>query len=178
MSDQQPSADHCPSDCCGAPDPRIAQHFDKRVTELSEGGDFPEMVDVSRGLLDLLADVASERPTLLELGCGSGALSVTLLEAGALSVDGVDLSPQSIATAARRAEVAGVAERANFTVGDGSVVALTRHDWVVMDRVICCFADMERLLGNAMTAAGSRICFTVPQSRGAWGVFNRIGWGF
>ena len=26
--------------------------------------------------------------------------------------------------------------------------------------------------------SNERICFTVPQSRGAWGAFNRIGWGF
>lgn len=164
--------------CCGNPDPRIAQHFDHRVIEQTEGGDFPDLVDVSRGLLFLMSDVGSERPTLLELGCGSGAMSVTLLEAGALSVDGVDLSPESIATASRRAEMAGVGERATFTVGDGSVVPLERHDWVVMDRVMCCFGDMEKLLGNAISAANKRICFTVPQSRGAWGIFNRFGWGF
>ena len=164
--------------CCGRPDPRIAQHFDKRVSELAQEGEFPEMVDVSRGLLFLLSDVGNERPTLLELGCGSGAMSVTLLEAGATSVDGVDLSPESIATAARRAEMAGVSERAHFVVGDGSIVAVESHDWVVMDRVICCFADVERLLGHAISAATERICFTVPQSRGVWGLFNRIVWGF
>jgi predicted TPR repeat methyltransferase len=171
-------ADTCPGGCCGAPDPRIAGHFDKKVAEATDGGDFPEMADVSRGLLYLLSDVDSERPTLLELGCGSGALSVTLLESGALSVDGVDLSPQSIATATRRAAAAGVAEQAHFTVGDGSVVPVERHDWVVMDRVICCFADMERLLGHAVGAAEKRLAFSVPTSRGAWGLFNRIGWGF
>ena len=93
-------------------------------------------------------------------------------------MDGVDLSPQSIETARRRAEAAGVAERARFEVADGSVAPVERHDWVVMDRVICCFGDMERLLGHAIDAANKRICFTVPQSRGAWGFFNRIGWGF
>jgi magnesium-protoporphyrin O-methyltransferase len=172
--------ENCQNGCCGSPspDPRIAKHFDKRAADAARAGDFPEMVDVSRGLLFLLSDVASEQPTLLELGCGSGAMSVALLEAGATSVDGVDLSAQSIATAKRRAEVAGVAERAHFVVGDGSAVPLERHDWVVMDRVMCCFPDMERLLGNAVGAAARRVAFTVPQSRGAWGVFNRIFWGF
>jgi magnesium-protoporphyrin O-methyltransferase len=170
--------DNEPWHCCETPDPRIASCFDKRVADDSGSGEFPDMVDVSRGLLYLLCDVSTEHPTLLELGCGSGAMSVTLLESGAESVDGVDLSPESIATATRRAAAAGVAERAHFTVGDGSVVPVQRHDWVVMDRVICCFADMERLLGHAIAAADKRVCFTVPDSRGMWGVFNRIGWGF
>jgi SAM-dependent methyltransferase len=169
--------ENCPDGCC-PPDPRIAQHFDDRAADALATGQFPEMVDVSRGLLSLLADVTSEEPTLLELGCGTGAMSVTLLERGATSAVGVDLSPQSIATAERRAEAAGVAERAHFMVGDGSMVPLERHDWVVMDRVMCCFPDMERLLRNALASCGSRMCFSVPQSRGAWGVFNRIFWGF
>lgn len=166
------------SDCCGEPDPRIARHFDKWTANATAGGQFPEMADVSRGLLSLLADVATERPTLLELGCGTGAMSVTLLERGATSGDGVDLSAQAIATATRRAESAGVGERSRFVVGDGSIMTLERHDWVVMDRVMCCFADVDRLLGNAIGAASRRVAFTVPQSRGAWGVFNRIFWGF
>lgn len=175
MSERSPDPS---SDCCGIPDPRIAAHFDHRAADATAGGDFPQMVDVSRRLLSMLSDVTSEQPTVLELGCGTGAMSVALLEKGALHADGVDLSAQSIATATRRAEAAGVGERATFVVGDGSVLPVERHDWVVMDRVMCCFADMERLLGNAINASNRRICFTVPESRGAWGVFNRLGWGF
>lgn len=132
------------------------------------------MVDVTRALLALLSDVESVQPTLLELGCGSGALLVTLLERGAVRADGVDLSPASIATAKRRAEAADVVERVSLQVGDGSVVPLAQHDWVVLDRVICCYADVDRLLGNSIGAAGRRYAFSVPLDSGWQGLVNRV----
>jgi magnesium-protoporphyrin O-methyltransferase len=114
---------------------------------------------------------------LLELGCGSGALSVALLESGAVRADGVDLSAESVAAARRRAETAGVAERASFNVGDAARVDLAPHDWLVMDRVICCYPDVDDLLGNAIPAASKRFAFSVPTSRGARGLMNRFWWG-
>lgn len=175
-SDDQPiqtSADCCPP----ARDPRIASHFDSLTRERTAGGVLPPMQPVSHGLYEQLRDAANMRPTVLELGCGSGALGVALLELGATGYDGIDLSPESLTAARRRAEIAGVADRATFHLGDGAHVALTPHDWVVMDRVICCYPDVEGLLANAIPAAGRRICFSVPTSRGLRGLANRMWWG-
>jgi magnesium-protoporphyrin O-methyltransferase len=152
-------------DCCTA-DPRIARHFDSDMASYAEAGEMPPLVFTSRGLLEMLSDVGELRPTVLELGSGSGALSVALLERGAARADGVDLSPQSVATANRRAEQAGVADRATFAVGDGAQVSLEPHDWVVLDRVICCYAHMDQLLANAIGAAGKRFVMAVPLSSG------------
>jgi len=160
------------TDCCRPADPRISRYFDQRMRILAAAGEMPEMVDVSRGLLELLDDVAQERPTLLELGAGSGALSVALLERGAARADGVDLSAESVATARRRADAAGVGSRANFMVGDGARVALDQHDWVVLDRVICCYADADQLLRNSIGAAAKRYAFSVPYARGWRGLVN------
>jgi magnesium-protoporphyrin O-methyltransferase len=159
-------------DCCSA-DPRIARHFDKAMRERAMTGEFPEMVRVSRRLLEMLADVDELRPTVLELGAGSGGLSVALLERGAAAADGVDLSPESVATARRRAEAAGVAERANFRLGDGAQVPLSVHDWVILDRVICCYAHVDRLLANAIGACARRFIFSVPPSSGWQGFIAR-----
>lgn len=159
-------------DCCSA-DPRIANYFNKRMRALAAAGELPEMVEVSRRLLEILSDVGELRPTVLELGAGSGALTVALLELGAAAADGVDLSADSAATAQRRAATAGVAERVSFSIGDGAQVPLTTHDWVVLDRVICCYPHMERLLANAIGAAARRFAFSVPFSSGWRGVVNR-----
>jgi magnesium-protoporphyrin O-methyltransferase len=169
-----PTAASETDDCCTA-DPRIARHFDKRMREVAVAGDLPEMVDVSRRLLELLSDVGELRPTVLELGAGSGGLTVALLERGAAAADGVDLSAESVATAQRRATAAGVADQATFGVGDGALVPLTVHDWVVLDRVICCYPDMDRLLANATAAATRRFAFSVPYSRGWRGLITRTG---
>jgi cyclopropane-fatty-acyl-phospholipid synthase len=55
---------------------------------------------------------------VLDIGCGWGGLALTLAkEAGAL-VDGVTLSTEQLATAQARAEAAGLASRARFTLTD------------------------------------------------------------
>ncbi len=174
MSVETRDGEKTPIDCCTPADPRIARHFDQRMRVAAAAGEFPQMVEVSRGLLSLLDDVGSVRPTLLELGCGSGGLMVSLLERGAISADGVDLSPESIATAKRRAESARVESRVSFVNGDGSAVPLEPHDWVVLDRVICCYADVDRLMANSVAAARERYIFSVPLDSGWQGLVNRV----
>lgn len=133
---------------------------------------------VSQRLYAALAlEVGEQAPSVLELGCGSGALTVALLERGASTASGVDLSPGSLAVARRRAAEAGLTERTSFEVGDGALVPLTPQDWVVLDRVLCCYADLDRLLRNSIAAARRRYAFSVPVSSGWRGVLNRaIGW--
>jgi magnesium-protoporphyrin O-methyltransferase len=163
-------ADH--RECCPA-DPRIARTFDRRMRDAAARGALPEMVNVTRALVDLLDDVADQRPTLLELGCGSGALTVELLRRGATRADGVDLSAESLALAERRAREAGVEDRTTFVNGDASVVGLETHDWVVLDRVICCYRHLGQLLANAIPAAGRRFVFSVPADHGWRGLATR-----
>ena len=170
-----PLSANAPADCCAVEvDPRIARHFDKSMRDRAAAGALPEMVAVSRRLLEMLSDARELRPTVLELGSGSGALSVALLERGAAAATGIDLSPESVATAQRRAATAGVAERATFVVGDGAQASLNAHDWVILDRVICCYPDMDRLLANAIGAARRRVAFSVPPSSGWAGWVARL----
>ena len=153
------------ADCCPA-DPRIASHFDEGMSQHMAAGTFPPLAATSSGLLELLPDVGELQPTILEVGSGSGGLIVELLRRGAPRADGVDLSPGSVETARRRAYEAELGERASFRVGDGSAAVLEEHDWVVLDRVICCYAHVDRLLANAMRAARQRVVISVPLSTG------------
>jgi magnesium-protoporphyrin O-methyltransferase len=164
-------------DCCSPPpDPRIARQFDAKVAEWADLDEFPDLVDVSGSLLDLLRDAPMRRPSVLELGCGTGGLSVALLEMGAAHLTGVDLSAQSVEIARRRAAASGHAEHATFEVGNAVEASTDRHDWVVLDRIICCFGDVERLVGRAVDLAGERIALSVPESRGWRGLVNRPLW--
>jgi SAM-dependent methyltransferase len=180
MARTQPSPER-PSDataaaCCAPADPRIARRFDAIAGDWADAEEFPEMVDVSAALLDLLRDAPTRRPTVLELGSGTGGLSVALLEMGAERVTGIDLSPSSVALAERRAAAAGLADQATFQTGDAAEAHAAAHDWVVLDRVICCFGDPDRLVATAVAAAGERIALTAPESRGWRGVVNRPLW--
>jgi len=119
---------------------------------------------------------ASAAPSVLELGSGSGALVVELLRRGATSADAIDLSPDMVDAARRRAAEADVIDRVTFEQGDASLKEHSAHDWVVLDRVLCCYPDVERLLATATRAATRRVAFTVPTSRGWRGALNKFMW--
>jgi SAM-dependent methyltransferase len=160
------------ADCCSAPDPRIARTFDRRIRERARGGP-PPLHAVSAQLLRALGDAHPPAPSVLELGCGSGALAVSLLENGAAQVDGVDLSPASLDVARDRATAAGVADRASFTLGNAATIPLAPHDWVVLDRVLCCYPDVDGLVARSAAAARRRYAFSVPVSAGWRGAVKR-----
>ncbi len=160
-------------ECCDLPDPRIARYFDHRMRGREASGALPPMVATSRLLLATLGPDAATGPSVLELGCGSGALTVALVEAGAVHGDGLDLSPASVEVARRRAASAGLDDRLSFQVGDGASATLEPHDWVILDRVLCCYRDLDRLLANASSATRATLAFSVPESRGWRGMVNR-----
>lgn len=162
----------CPPDA----DPRVARRFDREWGEWDDAEGFPEIVEVSARLLDALRDAPMRRPTVLEIGCGTGGMSVALAEMGATHVRGVDLSPAAVEVARRRATAIGVEHQTVFEVGEGSTVAATAHDWVVADRVLCCDAHLDRMLDALIGVAGERIALSVPESRGWRGLLNRPMW--
>jgi SAM-dependent methyltransferase len=160
----------CPADV----DPRIARYFDQRNRRRREGLETYVTGNVTRRLLAALLPAGPEGRSVLEAGCGPGALMVALLEAGAASATGVDLSAEAIEFARERSAAAGFTERTQLTVGDAAAVPLDRHDWVVLDKVICCYADMDNLVANTIGAAGLLYGFAVPASYGWRGALARL----
>lgn len=68
-------------------------------------------------LLDLLATHGPDPDSALDVACGIGRHAVELARAG-LEVDGVDISPEYVATARDRAADAGVGSETSFEVLD------------------------------------------------------------
>jgi len=159
---------------CACPtDSRIARHFDAKVAERLARGQDPGLVPISELLRDALLSLGPTGKTLLELGCGRGGLLLALTQAGAASATGVDLSTASIDAARNRFEQAQLSDRVRLSVGDAARVPLESQDWVILDRVMCCYPDIERLLANTLPAARQLYAFTVPSSRGWRGAIAR-----
>ncbi|HEY2177254.1 MAG TPA: cyclopropane-fatty-acyl-phospholipid synthase family protein [Caulobacteraceae bacterium] len=59
----------------------------------------------------------AEGQRVLDIGCGWGGLALSVAKAGAM-VDGITLSEEQLATAKARAEAAGLAGRAHFSLTD------------------------------------------------------------
>ena len=161
-------------ECACPTDPRIARHFDAKAAERLAKGQDPGLVAVSQRLRDALLALDPTGRTVLELGCGRGGLLLGLVQAGVVSATGVDLSAASIDAARTRFEQAQLSARAHLSVGDAARVRLEPHDWVILDRVMCCYPDVERLLANTLPAARHLYAFSVPTSRGWRGVIARL----
>lgn len=101
--------------------------------------------------------------SVLEVGCGIGAVTTTLLARGAAKGLYVDLSQDYLRHAAELARRAGVAERASFCRLDFAEAKLAMADIVIADRVVCCYPDGERLLEAAAAHSRALLVFSYPR---------------
>jgi 2-polyprenyl-3-methyl-5-hydroxy-6-metoxy-1,4-benzoquinol methylase len=105
--------------------------------------------------------------TLLEIGCGVGYLHQRLLQAGAASATGIDLSSKMLDEARVEARALGLSERTIYREGDFVELAdsISPADVVVLDKVICCYPDADSLVNRSAAKATSAYAFTVPRNR-------------
>ena len=103
--------------------------------------------------------------TLLDIGGGVGAIQHELLAAGAETAVDVDASRAYLAAARVEAQRRGLAGRVSYEYGDFVEVAgqIPPADIVTLDRVICCYDDMEKLV--RLSAARARRLYGVVYPR-------------
>lgn len=109
-----------------------------------------------------------EGATVLEIGGGIGALQLELLDAGAAGATNVELSGGYEEAAA---ELFANREGVERVVADFVDADVPPHDIVVLHRVVCCYPDVDALVGAAARSARRELVLTYPQER-RW-----IGWG-
>jgi 2-polyprenyl-3-methyl-5-hydroxy-6-metoxy-1,4-benzoquinol methylase len=119
----------------------------------------------SRDLVELAGDVHGA--SILDIGGGVGAIDLELLALGAERATNVELSEGYEDEAAKLLTERGLAHRVERRIGDFVVEAgaIERHDVVVMHRVVCCYPDVDSLVGIAAARTGSRMLLTYPQER-------------
>ena len=89
-------------------------------------------------LVEFLQERGLEGKTVLDIGCGIGALHMELLLAGAETATGVDASPTNIAAARTLADEMGVADRVEERQGNFVELqdGIPAADIVTLDRAI------------------------------------------
>lgn len=127
----------------------------------------------TRALLDALRAAGVEGSSLLDIGGGIGVIHHELLDAGANTATHVDLSAPYIRAAREEAMKRGHADRVRFCHGDFVALApdIPPSDVVTLDRVICCYGDMEALV--AASASRARHLFGAVFPRDRW--FLKLG---
>lgn len=106
-----------------------------------------------------------EGGSVLEIGCGVGAISTTLLRKGARVGHYVEISSGYLEAAREIAEDAGVSEKATFHLDDFAA-AKNRYasaDIVVLDRVVCCYPDGTKLIAEAARHSERYLAYTYPR---------------
>jgi magnesium-protoporphyrin O-methyltransferase len=117
----------------------------------------------SRALVELAGDV--EGSTVLDVGGGIGAIELELLAAGAERATNVELSGGYEEAASALLTERGLSDRVDRRVADfvSEGEAVEPHDVVVLHRVVCCYPDVEALMGAAAEHARKRLVLTYPQ---------------
>jgi magnesium-protoporphyrin O-methyltransferase len=94
--------------------------------------------------------------SIIDIGGGVGAIHHMLLDVGANIATHIDISPEYIAAAREEASRRGHDGRVLFVRGDFVQLApqMPAADIVTLDRVICCYPDMEALVGRAAEKTG------------------------
>jgi magnesium-protoporphyrin O-methyltransferase len=121
----------------------------------------------TRLLLDALRAEGIEGTSLLDVGAGIGVVHHELLGAGARTAVHVDAAMPHMRAAKDEAARRGHADRVRFLHGDFVALApdIAPADVVTLDRVICCYPNMEQLV-SASAAKAQRLYGAVfPRER-------------
>jgi SAM-dependent methyltransferase len=153
----------CP--CCTPPS-EYRRLFNRRIARLDARRYRKRGLPRSaKGLVTLAGDVRGA--SVLDIGGGLGTLGIELLEAGAAKATNVELSPgwEDAATALLAEHHLG--DRVERHVGDfvADEELVQPHDVVVLHRVVCCYPDVEALVGTAAGHARQRLLLTYPRER-------------
>jgi SAM-dependent methyltransferase len=118
-------------------------------------------------LIDGLRAGGVEGLTVLDIGAGVGAVHQELLSSGASSATDVDGSPAYVAAAREEAARRGTTDRVHHEIGDFVQLAggIGAADIVALDRVICCYPDMEALVSLSVARARRRYGLVFPRDK-------------
>ena len=130
---------------------------------------------MAQAIVDYLETRGVDGHRVIEVGGGIGAVQVELLKAGAGSAVNVELSRgyQAVAEDLLRRE--GLEGRVEQVIGDFTELAeRMQADDVIMNRVICCYPDMERLMSAGLTASRHFVGLTYPRDGFVFRVLLRV----
>lgn len=121
----------------------------------------------TRMLLDAIRGGETRDASVLDVGAGIGIVHHELLASGARSAVHVDAAMPHMRVAREEAARRGHAERVTFVHGDFVALAheISTADIVTLDRVICCYPDMERLVAASASKARRLYGAVFPRER-------------
>ncbi len=122
-----------------------------------------------------LRDQGVSGASILEIGCGVGSLHMELLRQGAGTAIGVEVSQSYVEAAAGLSLTLGYQDATQYHTGNFVDLEqdIPSADVVVLDRVLCCYPDMEGLVTASTRHTQQVYVLTYPRRTwwmliGAW----------
>jgi magnesium-protoporphyrin O-methyltransferase len=132
-------------------------------------------------LLKALVDLGVGGLTVLDIGGGIGTIQLELLRAGATGATSVEASAAYVEVARQVAAQASLDHRITHVHGDFVTLEdrIPEADIVTLDRVVCCYDDVEALV--SLSAAKARKLYALVYPRSEWWVkavlyFENLGY--
>lgn len=122
---------------------------------------------MARRMVDFLIGQDIAGTTLLEIGGGVGDLQVEMLKAGLGHAVNVELSGGYEDAAAELLQSEGLVDRVDRLLGDFVETRdeIEPADIVILNRVICCYPFMDRMVTAAQLKTRQMLGVVVPQDR-------------
>ncbi len=151
----------CTDNCCGTDRffSRLSVFFDRQYKKHG-------LEKLQRLLVDAVRKEAPLNASVLDIGCGVGALHLALLSEGAERAVAVEISEGMLERARRNAVERGLDAKTEYLQGDfverQNDVGVC--DVTLLDKVVCCYADERTLLGGAMRKTAELLAITHPRN--------------
>jgi SAM-dependent methyltransferase len=117
-------------------------------------------------VMDYLAELGLTGKTVLDVGCGSGDVSIEAARAGAACVIGVDIAPGMVALATRAAAAAGLSDRVVFHTRNIFEAPPPPCDVALLIGVIEYYGNLDALFGRIAPHVADAII--IADTRGPW----------
>lgn len=120
----------------------------------------------TRILIDALKKEGVQGQTLLDIGGGLGAIQHELLSAGMQSAMDIEASRAYFNTAKKETARRGFEQRVEYRHGNFVELAeeIPPADIVTLNRVICCYPDMEKMVGLSVSRANRLYGLVYPRT--------------
>jgi 16S rRNA G966 N2-methylase RsmD len=145
----------------------VQHHFDSSFVEVRRQRYKHQGPEVATGiLLDALKSLDLRDATLLDIGAGIGTLARESIPLGIKNATLVESSQAYLAAAEDEARRLGYEDRVRFVQGDfvdlSAANEISEASLVTLDRVVCCYPDMERLMSASIERSTKWFAVSYP----------------
>jgi len=142
---------------------RFFSKHSRRYARLFRKG---KLEKIQKYLLEGIHKERIEGKTILDIGSGVGSLHLTLLQEGAEHATGVDMSEEMLKHARTFSQKLSMEQKTFYINGDfvEHADSITNADITILDKVICCYEDYERLIQSSADKTSLLYAVSIPSN--------------